>query len=222
MFASINVQLLKKKPLFATSFVLGVSLASVGAFAAPKAKIEKAKSEKRVTLVFDPSASTVKWFGKKVTGQHEGTIQLTKGELVMLGSELKGGEFIFDMKSIKDTDLTDPENNAKLVKHLKSEDFFEVEKFPTAVLKVKSAKSVEGFTGPTYEVTADLTLKGKTNEVTFPAMIKSENSKSVATANITIDRTQWNVRYGSGKFFKGLGDKAIHDEFVVDVVLATK
>lgn len=212
----------KSKPLtvihlFLGSFVLGVSLSSSGAFAAPKPK-----AVKPTTIVFDSSASTVKWLGKKVTGQHEGTIDLAKGEMILRGTELKGGEFTFDMTSIKDTDLTDPENNAKLVRHLKSEDFFEVEKFPTAVLKIKSAKSVEGFTGPTYEVTADLTMKGKTNEVKFPAVVKTDNGKTVATANITVDRTKWNVRYGSGKFFKGLGDKAIYDDFIVDIMLATK
>jgi polyisoprenoid-binding protein YceI len=125
------------------------------------------------------------------------------------------------MASITDIDLKDAEYNKKLLNHLKSDDFFNVEKFPTAVLKIKNAKSVEGFTGPTYEITADLTIKGKTNEVKFPAMIQTKDGKTTATANITIDRTKWDIKYGSGKFFTGLGDKVINDEFKLDVALAS-
>jgi polyisoprenoid-binding protein YceI len=199
-------------------FALTSAFALFGAqsgFAAPKAA-------KEVTHVFSPSASVVKWHGKKVTGEHDGAVQLQKGSIVMKGDQLKSGEFIIDMKTISVRDIEDPSNNTKLVNHLKSADFFEVDRYPTAVLKVKKVKSVEGFTGPTFEVTADLTLKGKTHPIEFPAMIKTEDGKTTATANITLDRTKWNVRYGSGKFFKGLGDKMIHDEFTLDVALATK
>lgn len=178
-----------------------------------------AKPEK---IVFDPKASVVKWQGKKVTGEHTGTVKLKQGDVTMNGTELVGGEFVLDMASIENTDITDAKNNQKLVGHLKSDDFFSVEKFPTSLLKIKEAKSVQGLTGPTYEVTGDLTIKGKAHEIKFPAMIETKNGKTTATANITLDRTKWDVRYGSGKFFKGLGDKAIYDNFVLDVALATK
>ncbi len=190
---------------------LFLSLTTASAFAA--------KAEK---IVFDPKASTIKWQGKKVTGEHSGTVKLKHGEVTMNGTELTGGEFVMDMSSIEDTDITDAKNNQKLVGHLKSDDFFSVDKFPTSILKIKEAKSVEGFTGPTYEVTGDLTIKGKANEVKFPMMISTKNGKTTATASVTLDRTKWDVRYGSGKFFKGLGDKAIYDDFVLDVALATK
>lgn len=197
-----------------TVFALALPLLAGSAFAAKIAKEEK--------IAFDPAASVVKWEGKKVTGQHEGTIAIKKGEIVLNGKNLKGGEFELDMNSIVNTDLKDAEYNKKLVTHLKSEDFFQVEKYPTALLKIKKAKSVEGFVGPTYEITADLTIKDKTNEIKFPAVIDTKEGKTTLAANITIDRTKWNVKYGSGKFFKGLGDKMINDDFKIDVALASQ
>lgn len=197
------------------SSVTLAALLSISAFAAKEKLAEK-------KLAFDPAASVVKWEGKKVTGKHDGEVKIKSGELVMVGNEIKGGEFTIDMASITNTDLKDAEYNKKLITHLKSDDFFSTDKFPVAVLKIKKAKSVEGFTGPTYEMTADLTIKGKTNEVKFPAMVDTKDGKTTATANITIDRTKWNVKYNSGKFFEGLGDKMINDEFKLDVALATK
>lgn len=213
-----------------SAIALLATFASVSAYSAdekPKAApaVEKKKTAKKTPegkIAFDPSASVVKWEGKKVTGKHDGLIKLKSGELTMAGGELTAGEFIFDMASITNTDLKDAEYNTKLVTHLKSEDFFNVAKYPTAVFKVKSAKSVPGFVGPTYTVTGDLTIKDKTNEISFPVVVQTKDGKTTATANITIDRTKWEVKYGSGKFFPGLGDKLIYDDFVIDVALSTK
>lgn len=193
--------------------------------AAAKSEKKSAKADKKTPegkIAFDPAASVVKWEGKKVTGKHDGLIKLKSGEITMAGGELTAGEFVFDMASITNSDLKDAEYNKKLVTHLKSEDFFHVEKYPTSVFKVKSAKSVPGFVGPTFNVTGDLTIKDKTNEVTFPVVVQTKDGKTTATANITIDRTKWEVKYGSGKFFPGLGDKLIYDDFVIDVALSTK
>lgn len=183
---------------------------------APKAKAGETKVE------FKPEASVVAWEGKKVTGKHNGKIQLKKGELVMKGADLVGGSFEIDMASIVNEDLKDATYNKKLMDHLKSDDFFSVEKFKTATLTIKSAKSVPGFTGPTYEITADLTIKGKTNPITFPATVETKEGKTTAKANIAIDRTAYDIKYGSGKFFQNLGDKMIDDKFTLDVALATK
>jgi polyisoprenoid-binding protein YceI len=191
------------------------ALLSVSAFAAKPAAHE-------AKIVFDPASSVVKWEGKKVTGKHNGEIKLKSAEIVMSGEDLKGGEFVIDMTTISNNDLTDAEYNKKLVTHLSSDDFFNAPKFPTSVLKIKKVKSVHGITGPTYEVVGDLTIKGKTNEIKFPMMIATKDGKTTATANITVDRTKWNIKYGSGKFFTGLGDKVISDEFQVDVALSSK
>ena len=218
-----------------SAFAVLASLTATASFAADEkpveAKIEKkAKAGKapkkeagsEAKVAFDPSVSLVKWAGEKVTGKHDGEIKLKSGELMMNGKEVKGGEFVLDMASITNADIKDPEYNKKLITHLKSDDFFNVEKFPTANLKIKKITSVEGFVGPTFKMVADLTIKGKTNEIEFPAVVDTKDGKTTATANITIDRTKWDIKYGSGKFFTGLGDKVINDDFKIDVALSTK
>ncbi len=149
--------------------------------------------------------SKVTWKGYKVTGSHQGSIAIKEGQLTFKDEKLVGGEFTIDMSSIENTDL-EGDYKAKLEGHLKSDDFFGVEKFPTATLVFKKVKS----TGKnSYEVTADLSIKDKTNPVTFDISIYGNK----ATANIKIDRTKFDVRYGSTSFFDDLQDKAIYDEF---------
>ncbi len=150
-------------------------------------------------------SSSVTWKGYKVTGSHQGSIALKGGQLTFKDEKLVGGEFTIDMLSIQNTDM-EGEYKAKLEGHLKSDDFFGVEKFPTATLVFKKVKS----TGKnSYEVTGDLTIKDKTNPVTFDISIYGNK----ATANIKIDRTKFDVKYGSTSFFDDLQDKAIYDEF---------
>lgn len=167
----------------------------------------------------DPAASKVTWVGKKVTGQHTGTVRLKGGEIQTEGDVLKGGLIEIDMTTIAVEDLKDADANAKLTGHLKSDDFFGVDKHPTATLVIKSAKPVAGKTN-VQEVTADLTIKGKTHPVTFPVETSVKDGKSRAAGKLVLDRTKWDVRYRSGKFFSGLGDKLIHDDFEIafDVV----
>ncbi len=160
------------------------------------------ENEKKAIKV---ETSKVTWKGYKVTGSHQGSIAIKEGQLTFKEDKLVGGEFTIDMSSIENTDL-EGEYKAKLEGHLKSDDFFGVEKFPTATLVFKKVKS----TGKnSYEVTADLTIKDKTNPVTFDISIYGNK----ATANIKIDRTKFDVRYGSTSFFDDLQDKAIYDEF---------
>ena len=150
-------------------------------------------------------SSSVTWKGYKVTGSHKGSIALKEGQLTFKDEKLVGGEFVIDMSTIENTDM-EGDYKAKLEGHLKSDDFFGVEKFPTASLVFKKVKS----TGKnSYEVTADLTIKDNTNPVTFDISIYGNK----ATANIKIDRTKFDVRYGSTSFFDNLQDKAIYDEF---------
>ena len=149
--------------------------------------------------------SSVIWKGYKVTGSHKGNISLKSGHLIFNEGKLVGGEFVMDMTSLENTDL-EGEYKQKLEGHLKSDDFFAVEKFPTADLVFTKVKS----TGKNaYEVTADLTIKNNTKSVTFERSIYG----SKATANLKIDRTDYGVKYGSVSFFDDLKDKAIYDEF---------
>ncbi len=157
------------------------------------------------------SSSSVAWKAYKVTGSHTGTVDLVSGALLFDGDKLTGGEFMVDMTSLISTDL-EGEYKGKLEGHLKSDDFFGVEKHPSSKLVFTKVTS----TGKnSYEVTGDLTIKGITKPVTFDVSVYG----SKATATMKVDRAQYDVRYGSGSFFDNLGDKTIYDEFdlVVDL-----
>jgi polyisoprenoid-binding protein YceI len=149
--------------------------------------------------------STVTWKGYKVTGSHYGTVALKSGHLVFDQGKLTGGEFVVDMTSIVVDDL-EGEYKGKLEGHLKSDDFFGIDKFPQATLVFTQVKS----TGKnSYEVTGDLTVKGKSAPVTFEMSVYGNK----ATANVKVDRTTYDIRYKSASFFDDLKDKAIYDEF---------
>ncbi len=152
-------------------------------------------------------SSNIEWLGKKVTGEHTGNILFKSGTLILKNGELSGGEFLVDMSSITCTDIENADYNAKLVGHLKSDDFFGVDKHPTSKLKLKDVKKMDDV----YQVEGELTIKGKTHPISFNV----KNSGNTYEGMITIDRTDYDVRYGSGKFFDGLGDKMIYDDFTL-------
>lgn len=180
-----------------TVFVLALAI-SLSAFTNP------VKDKKVVTK------STINWIGEKVTGKHTGTINLEKGYLEMEGEVIVGGEFVIDMTSITVTDLKG-ESKGKLEGHLNSDDFFGVAQHPTATLVVNNATKK----GNVYAVSGDITIKGVTEAITFDL----EMNKNTASTSITIDRTKFGVRYGSGSFFDNLGDKTIYDDFVLNIEL---
>lgn len=163
------------------------------------------------TKKVDVSKSTINWVGKKVTGQHSGTVNIKSGALVFKKNVLKGGNFVVDMTSLNATDLTG-EYQGKLNGHLKADDFFGTEKFPTSnlVFKTIAAKG-----NNVYTVTADLTIKAKTNPVTFDITVNGDT----ATTTFQVDRTKYDIKYGSKSFFEGLGDKTIYDDFDLTVNL---
>ena len=156
--------------------------------------------------------SSVLWKGEKVTGSHEGTIMIKSGFLKFNNKKFIGGEFEIDMNSLVCTDLSG-EYKEKLEGHLKADDFFGVSKFPTATLKIKRVKQKKE---DTYECTAEITIKAKTEIIIFNTIL----NKNSATAKIKIDRTKFDVKYGSGSFFDGLGDNMIYDEFDLNINLS--
>ena len=167
----------------------------------------------------DPAASKVEWIGKKVTGQHNGTLAMKGGKLEFKGDDLVGGEFSVDMTSLKVLDLTDPGYNKDLTTHLKSDDFFSAEKHPEAKFVVKSAtKKADG----TYEVKGPMTIKGISQEVTIPLKIEKKGDMVEATGKASLDRTKWQIKFRSGRFFPNLGDKLIHDNFEIAVDVKAK
>lgn len=175
-----------------------------------------AGNDKQETMNVNTEESKVVWLGKKVTGEHAGHISLADGQLMFDGDKLTGGSFEMDMTTITNTNLEKEETNQKLVGHLKSDDFFGVEKFPKSTFVITN---VEEKKGGKYHVQGDLTIKGITKSIDFPAQITMLDSKAVATAAITIDRSEFDVRFGSGSFFDNLGDKVIYDDFTLDITL---
>ena len=167
-------------------------------------------------IVVNQTSSTVKWTGSKPAGKHSGTIDISKGKLTFNHGKLVGGEIVIDMNSIKNTDIKSERKSQRLVDHLKNEDFFFVEKYPTAILKIISA---ERMPDNLYKVAADLTIKGITNRITFTAHLTIKKDGFLGTANIKIDRTKWDIKYGSGSFFEGLGDRMILDDIEFDILL---
>lgn len=165
--------------------------------------------------VADAEKSTIKWYGAKVSGEHYGTIDLKSGSLELNGDKILNGEFVIDMATIVNEDLTTEEWNKKLVDHLKSDDFFGVAKYPTTKFVITKA---EAFKGGKAKVTGDLTIKG----ITKPVIFETVKDGNAYTAEIKVDRTLYDIRYGSGKFFDNLGDKMIDDHFTLTVKLVVK
>jgi len=156
--------------------------------------------------------STVEWVGKKIGGQHEGLINIKDGSLELNNDQLVGGYFTLDMKSITCTDLEDEGYNKKLVGHLNSDDFFGVDQFPEATFEITTATK---FVESEASITGMLTIKGKSESITFD-VIRNEN---IYTSTINVDRSKFNVRYGSASFFDSLGDNVIDDIFILDITL---
>ncbi|WP_082305145.1 YceI family protein [Persicobacter sp. CCB-QB2] len=179
-------------------------------FAAPKALQYKV----------DPSQTKVKWIGQKVTGEHYGSVNITAGFLSVEEGVITGGTFSLDMTSIVVEDLGGMMKK-KLEKHLKSEDFFGVEAHPTAKFVITKVYR-QGKEKNEYKVVGNLTIKGITKELKFPAVVEVDKESLKAKATITVDRTEFNVRYGSGSFFDDLGNKTIYDEFILEVELSAK
>jgi polyisoprenoid-binding protein YceI len=171
---------------------------------------------KPVVFKVDNQTSKLTWLAKKATGEHTGTVEVSDGSFTLDNNTLKAGNFAIDTRSITDTDITDEGANGKLVSHLKSDDFFAVEKHPKANFVLTSATKAAG---NTYNVKGNLTIKGITNEVTFPATVAVNGKRLTANAKITIDRTKYDIKFRSKNFFENLGDKVIYDDFDINVAL---
>jgi len=194
--------------MFKKFLVSAIALSSMTALASAAPSLTKVE--------VDPAASKLVYLAKKVTGEHTGEVKLANGFLNFDKNALKGGEFEIDMTTISNTDIADKEYHTKFLGHITSDDFFSVEKFKTAKIVIKTVKKDKA--ADTYKVTADLTIKGKTAPVTFDAVATKEK----AFAKVVFDRTKYDIKYGSGKFFQGLGDKMIMDDVQLDVTLTAK
>ncbi|PKQ63884.1 hypothetical protein BZG02_07665 [Labilibaculum filiforme] len=164
---------------------------------------------KKENLKLNAAKSNVEWLGKKVTGEHSGTIKVASGNLTIDNGEILDGSFVVDMTSILCTDLKE-ESKDKLEGHLKSDDFFGVEKFPESKFVIaQGTKMNDG----NYKVKGSVTIKGITESVEFTVNLHQHDASTHVSGKVVLDRTKFDVRYGSGSFFDNLGDKTIYDDF---------
>ena len=160
--------------------------------------------------------SLIRWTGKKVTGAHTGTINLSGGNIEVEDGKITGGNFDIDTRSIVITDIKDAQANAQFAGHLFSDDFFAVEKFPTANFTITNATPLEGTRS---KIDGLLTIKGITHSLTFEAAVDVQENAISAIGEIIVDRTKYDIRFGSGNFFKGLGDSLIYNDFTLSLSL---
>jgi polyisoprenoid-binding protein YceI len=159
--------------------------------------------------------SEVQWEAEKVTGQHNGLISVKRGYITLnADSSLEHATVFINMQSIRCLDLEDDALNSKLVNHLKSDDFFSSKRFPEAVFKVYKVTPMDHETY-THTIEGSLTIKGYTNKLAFPVTIEQKNGKVLVNGKTDVDRTLYDIKYGSGKFFDNLGDNMIYDLFTV-------
>ncbi len=197
-----------KKLSIITALGLGSLLMSFG----PILKLEK--------LTIKPEASNIEWYAEKVTGKHNGLVNLKSGSIELANGQLKGGSFTIDMTSIKVTDL-EGEYAQKLEGHLNSADFFNTAEHQTAKFTITGVKpQTEGVNNTI--INGNLAIKGISHPVSFPAKVETTDGKFAAYGEIVVDRSKYDVRFGSNSFFDNLGDKAIYDEFTMKVSLGAK
>ena len=218
-------------PLFILFIMTTATIACKKDSDAPEAEIKEPVEAKKVPAasqkyLVDVVASTIDWAGSKPTGRHTGTIKLTDGQVFVKDSILETGKFTIDMKSITVTDLKDAEQKQNLENHLKglkteaADHFFNTNKFPTGIFEI---------TGTTREndrsmVEGNLTLKGITKNIKFPAVITiTDNAVTLVSDSFKINRTLWNINYSSKTVFENLGNEYVSDDIELKINMrATK
>lgn len=209
-----------KKYLIALSvLLLAVSCGNSSKNKVDGADSQAAASGTGVELIADTLASKISWVGSKVGGKHHGTIALKQGSLAINGDSVVAGSFVIDMNKIVNEDLTDKKMNDMLVNHLKSPDFFDVAKYPQTQFTITKVEAVTGDT-ITHLISGNLKMKDVEKNITFGAKITKEgNMYKAVSVPFTIDRTQWNVKFGSKSIFKELKDNIINDNIELQITI---
>lgn len=171
----------------------------------------------------DAKASSMNWKGSKVTGSHVGTVAVQSGSVESDGKTITSAQVNIDMTSIQctDADMND-EYKGKLVGHLSSPDFFNTAEHGTASFDLTKFEAKKGENGANYMVTGKLTIKGITNTISFPAKVTMNKGEIIVEAKVMVDRTKWDIKYGSGSFFDSLGDNMIYDDMEIDFRIVAK
>jgi polyisoprenoid-binding protein YceI len=160
------------------------------------------------------SLSRIDWKGGKITGTHNGIIEIKEGEFSLNEGKLTAGKFVVDTTTIKVLDITDPGTNAQFVGHLSSNDFFASAEYPEAIFEITTVenKHIEG----------NLTIKGIRRAISFDADIHVSGDMLTAVGKMIIDRTQFGIKFRSGNFFKDLGDTLIYNDFDLNINITAK
>lgn len=208
---------------------LAVVLFAVSCSTATKNKVEgtdaqAAASGQGEQLTVDASSSSIHWKGSKVGGEHDGTIALKGGNLTINGEEVVSGSFVVDMNSIVDNDLPTQVLKDQLTNHLKSDAFFDVATYPETVFTItKVEKAATATDNVNYNISGNLKLKDVEKNITFGAKITKEgDGYKAVTVPFTIDRTQWNVKYGSKTLFDDLKENIVNDNIEFEIVIVAK
>jgi polyisoprenoid-binding protein YceI len=196
-----------------------------GAFEGGGARPVAAPAPDNRSYPVSPDDSTIEWIGRNLNSTHRGTVRIAHGSIEVRDSQLVDGRLEIDMRSIRNADIDDAELRGVLEAHLKSDDFFDVERFPSAALVIQSAAPVAGATPgtPNYRIFGQLTVKGITHPLEFPAIVSlGDDGAFTAVAQLEIDRTRWNVVYGSGRFFRWLGKHLVNDAITLLVKIVAR
>jgi len=218
MFEFLNFKKTIMKRIF---FLFGITALLFGCNAknAEQAKTGEAQQVNEASgneFILNSNASKIMWRGAKVGGEHHGIVNAKSGDIMMEGGKITGGTIVIDLNTIENHDLKG-DMNARLVGHLKSEDFFYTEEYPEAIFEIVSIKdhsgeTTEGEIEPTHEITGNLTMRGVTKSITFPAMVSVDGNKvSAKTNEFAIDRTLWGVNFKSKSVFAEFKDDYIND-----------
>lgn len=213
-----------KKYFYLVAITLGVLVSACNGQSKNKVNATDAQNQAEVmgeNLIVDTQASSINWKGFKPGGSHHGTISVKEGSLVTGANDSLAGSFVIDMNSIINEDLTDAETNAKLVGHLKSADFFDVEKYPTSNFVITNVKPLATANDSvTHIISGNLKMKDAEKNISFGAKVTKDGTKYTAkSVPFTIDRSQWNIKYGSKSFFDDLKDNFINDEIELQITI---
>ncbi len=212
--------------IFGASLLLSATLFGCGGADKQTVQTDEAKTVDSAQTVaarelpIDTAASQVGWEGTeglaRITTTHTGSLAIKNGSLSVKDSQLVAGKFEIDINSLKNFDLENPKKNADLVGHLKGTDFFDAAKFPVATFELVSA---EKMTADSTKITGNLTLKGVTKSVVFPAKVDAGGDKVTANAKFYINRKDWGMNWHSEN---SLGDEMIRPEVGIELKIATK
>jgi len=174
----------------------------------------------------DVDSSTIQWIGRKVTGEHDGNLKILYGNVrKYLDTEQKEvikGNIVIDMTTITNNDIESKEYQKYFVDHLNSSDFFDVAHFSKSQLKILDNIILSNESSGNMMITAEITIKGITQKVEFPAKIEFIDDLATAVGTIDIDRTLFDIRYKSKSFFPEMGDYFIYDDFTLNFIIKAK